>query len=54
MSTRYESINSGSAATSVTVQGASAASFIEGSVLRNIGIFISISIKLSIQIDFIN
>jgi hypothetical protein len=49
MSTRYESINSGSAASSVTVQGASAASFIEGVVLRNIGIsFATSSIKTSI------
>jgi hypothetical protein len=49
MSTKYESINSGSAAASVTVQGASAASFIEGTVTRNIGIsFAASSIKTSI------
>lgn len=37
MTARWEAINSGSAATSVTVKGASAAVFTEGLIVRNIG-----------------
>lgn len=46
MSVGWMAINSGSAASSVTVKGASAASFVEGQILRNIGIgFSSTAIK---------
>ena len=50
MSVGWMAINSGSAASSVSVKGASAASFVEGQILRNIGVgFSAAAVKASIS-----